>query len=351
MLLFLPVIVGAIARGAAVIGRFGAAAGRMAASAGSKLGQAASSGAAKAGGALRGLGQAGKAGGSGLRGAAQLGKGPGWRPRRSRMPNQGKSRQFRNKTFSQSWKQSVRRGMRQATQKNRSGSGSQTIQKLFDSKSFLGRITQNFGSAQANFKSGNKLDGVIDSLKVAKDGAKPIGAILAGLGAAAITLATLPKIVKDWSASLIESKKSLGEFNATFSVALGRLDIARFGRNVRLANATGGSFRSLTQSQSRLEEKLLPYQIMASNATLKLVTIAVEAAGILVNIGEGMSKVTGWTAAIEAVGRRFGLNGDNNLQNQPLADLARDLGQGNFQRRHRPPMGVLEAALRNQLGR
>lgn len=348
---FLPIIANIIARGGAVIGRLGAAAGRMASTVGSKIGGAARAGSQRAAGAFRSVGQAARgtaSGGAGFRGAAQPGQPAGGRRRPVTPSNQAggkRSKQFKNNSFSQAWRQSVRRGMRSTTQKNRSGGGSQFIQKLFDSKSFLGRITQNFGSAKANFKAGNNFDGVMDSLKVAKDGTKPIAAILAGLGAAAITMVTLPKIVKDWGASLVESKKELGEFNASFSVALGRLDIARFGRNIRLANATSGSFRSLTGAQNRLEERLLPLQIMSTNAILKIADEVINGVVLLTYIAEGAAKVTGWSTIINALAQKFNLFGNGAAgQTQPLADLGKALANGNFVQRRRPPMPPLNNA-------
>lgn len=188
-----------------------------------------------------------------------------------------------------------------------------------------------------NFKQGNTGAGLMDSAKIGLDVSKPIIA-------AAVALATFPKIAKEWGSAVIESKRALGEFNATYSVAAGRLDIGRYSRNVRLAGGTSGNFRNLTQAQNRLEEKLQPYQVAASNALLKIATIAVNAGTVLVTIGEGVAKVTGWAAIMEAVGRWVNLNGGGAVQNQPLAQLGQALARGNFQRRVRPPMPPMNNA-------
>lgn len=344
---FLPVIAGLIARGAAVVGRMAIGAGRaIASSGGGRIVQGIGKAAQRAGvaiqkGAAGGFGRAGGSQGGGL-GGGGLGGGR----RRPVTPGRARGRRRRARrqvSFGQAFTRSVRRGARAAITRQRSGSGSKFIQKLFNPQSFLGRITQNYGSAQANFKQGNTVDGVVDSLKVVGDVAKPLAKALAtvtlGASGAALAIAAFPKLMKEWGAAIIESKRNLGEFNATYAIALGRLDIARFRRNVQLSAATGGSFRNLTQTQNRLEEKLLPYQIMATNSLFKVVDLLQQIAVAGVQTAERAADFVPLLMIARAFSQKFGLNGNGGKpDNNPLADLAGALGRGNFQRRVRPPM-------------
>ena len=194
----------------------------------------------------------------------------------------------------------------------------------------MGRIAQNFGSAKMNFRQGNTGAGLMDAVKVAGDVSKPF--IAAG-----IALATFPKLVKEWGASIIESKRQLGEFNAAYGVATMRLDVNRFQRNLRMSNATSASFTRLAASQNKLEDKLLPYAIMGANALLKLANRAVYTGEKVVAVAEAAAIIAGWAPILTALGRWLMME-DAKPANQPLADLAQQIGRGNFQQRQRPPM-------------
>lgn len=333
--MFLPVIAAAIARGAAVVGRLAVGAGRAIASVGGKVGQAAGRAVQRGGVAMARYGQQGARGaGNGVRGAVQPGRaaGRGRRPVTPRSQNGGRrrGRQRQSVSMGQAWRQAVRRGARQAAQRSRGNGPPSFIQNMFGQNSYFGRIAQNFGSAKMNFKQGNNLAGAVDSAKVAGDVSKPFIAT-------AIAIATFPKIIKEWGASLIESKRQLGEFNAAYSVATMRLDVNRFQRNLRLSNATSGSFSRMTQMQNKLEDRLAPYAIAGANALLKIATLALNVADKVVQITEIAVVVSGWSPVLKAIGRWLNAN-EQQPQNQPLADLAQALGRGNFQRRQRPPM-------------
>lgn len=352
--MFLPVLAGIVARGAAVLGRFAVGAGRAMASGGGKFGQTLGKAAQRAGVAMQRGAQAGQAGG-GFRGRGGLGGGgiPNQKPtggrRRPVTPGRarGRRRPRKSVSFTQAFSRSVRRGARGAIQKQRNGGGgSQFIQKLFDSKSFLGRVTQNFGSAQTNFKKGNNVDGMMDSLKVVGDVGKPLAKGMAILGAAtagtAITIAMLPKLIKDWGASLIESKRYLEEHSAAHSIAIGRLDIARFNRNVRLGAATSGTFSNMTRSQNKLEERLLPYQIASVNLLTRMVTLLSEMAVAGIDTAEFTHEMAKGASrnylVLDLIRQAIVGNGAGGVQNNPLADLAVGMARGNFVQRVRPPM-------------
>jgi hypothetical protein len=223
-------------------------------------------------------------------------------------------------------------------QRNRAGAP-QLIQRIFSPQSPLGRMVQNFGSAKMNVRQGNMGAAAMDAGKIGLDVAKP-------MIAAGVALATFPKIAKEFGAAVIESRRALAEYNAVHSVALGRLEIGRFSRQVRTGAATGGSFRNLTQSQNRLEEKLLPYQIMGINLLNRVVTLLTNMAVSGVNAAEGAGNAAtaGAEMLIDLKAIKEWLLGSGAMQNQPLADLAQALGRGNFQRRVRPPMPPMNNA-------
>ena len=334
MVFFLPILAGVIARGAAVLGRLAVGAGRAVASIGGKTAQ--SIGRAVQRGGFTMQQYARQQSRQGLRGAVQPGRSPRRRrPVTPRSQNSSRRRRQQSPSLGQAWRQAVRRGARNTVQQRRNGAPS-FIQNLFSPKSYLGRIAQNFGSAQVNFRQGNTMAGAVDSMKVAGDVSKPFVA-------AAVALATFPKLAKEWGASIIESKRALGEFNAAYSVAASRLDIQRFQRNLRLAGATSGSFSRLTQAQNRLEERLQPYGIAATNALLKLATLALNVADKLVVVAEGAAVVAGWAPIMQTLNRWL----NTKLfepQNQPLADLGQALGRGNFAMRQKPPMPPMNNA-------
>lgn len=329
---FLPIVAGVLARGAAVVGRIAMGAGRAIASQG---GRAVGRGLQRTGAAMQRYAR------NSARGAMSQTVRPGRRPVTPRSQAGGQRRRGRQRqslSFSQAFRRAARQGARNnIIRQRRSAQSGGLMGQLFAPKSYLGRIAQNYGSAQQNFRQGNTLAGISDSAKVAGDVSKPVIATAAAM-------VVLPKLLKEWGASLIESKRHLGEFNATYSVAAGRLDIQRFQRNVRLGAATGGSFQNLTQAQNRLEERLAPYAIAGTNALLKLVTVGVNVADSAVRIAEGIAKVTGWSAIIEGLGKKFGLLGGGAVQNQPLADLGLALGRGNFAKRVKPPMPPMNNA-------
>lgn len=345
--MFLPVIAGLIARGAAVLGRFAVGAGRAIASKGGAIGRSVGKAAQRAGVSIQqGARQSRRAG---LFGTSPFATGQA--PVTGRRRGGGgirRQRRRRSVSFGQAWSRSVRRGARTAITRQRSGSGSRFMQNLFSQKSILGRVTQNFGSAQANFKAGNNIDGAVDSLKVVGDVARPLAKGLAvltgGAAAAGIALATFPKLISSWGASIIESKRALGEFNATYAIASGRLDIARLRRNVQLGAATGGNFRALTQTQSRLEEKLLPYQIASANALFKVVTLLEEIAITGVTLVEQSSNFSPMLMIMRDAAAWWGLNGNGaRPDNNPLADFAGAINRGAFAGRRRPPQPVAPA--------
>lgn len=247
----------------------------------------------------------------------------------------GRSRRRRMPTVGRTFGRAVRSGAIKAARQSRAGNN--VISRMFAPKSFLGRISRNLGSAQMNFRQGNNVQGTIDSLKVMHDIGKPLAKMNLAVLATVTALVSMPKVLKDFGASVIESKRHLGEMNAVYSISAGRLDLNRFQRNLRLGNATSGSFRSLTESQNRLEDKLMPYAIMGTNALYKIVTLLQEGARHGVTAVEYLSYLSKYKPVMDALA--WWLSSDNgNNSGQPLAEFVRAARQPNFHRRQRPPM-------------
>lgn len=362
----LPVIAQIIARGAAILGRIGPALGRAIGGVGKSIGGATGRVARQAGVAIR---QGGRAAGQGLRGSLQQGAPPlNTRPgRRGGLGGGGRRRPVTPRgqagsggrrggrsgrrapvNFGQAFRRSVRQGMRGAAQRSRAQHPvQQFIQRFIPQSSPVGRILQNFnphpGAGRTGF-GGGRVQFAIDPLRLTGD-------LLRGFYDLSKAIVKFPALIRDWGAAVIESKRALGEFNATYSVAAGRLDINRFRRNVQLGGATSGNFRNLTAAQSRLEDKLLPYQITATNALLRIVSELADTTRLLVIIGEGVAKVTRWSMIMDAVGKFVNMGGPGQIQNQPLADVAEVIARGNFvQQRQKPPMPPMNNAANQPVG-
>lgn len=347
--MFLPAVAGIIARGAAVLGRFAVGAGRAIASAGGgKLGASIGKAAQRAGvamqrgaqtstgsGARRGFG-----GGLGGNPFGQAGGGSG--KRRPVVQRQGGARRRgrgrKSVSFSPAKRRQFRQQMRYGIRRNNVAS---FVQNLFGRQSSAGKIAQHFiqpleqgsgGRSGFGGGGGKGIQMAVDPIQLGKD-------VSVAFANVTKSIVTLPKLIKDWGASLIESKRHLGEFNATYAIAVGRLDIGRRARNVQLGAATGGSFRSLTQSQNRLEEKLLPYQIQTANGINKVVTVLQEIAIAGTTTAEQASNLSPILLTLKTMSKFFNLGGDGaGIDNNPLADFAGAMARGNFTRRVRPPM-------------
>jgi len=216
--------------------------------------------------------------------------------------------------------------------------------------SLLGRISQFFsgGSSGGGGGGGGGSPNPADD-----DGPRRVGQDVAGIGqkilrgvlvGGAAGLAAkgadvsirLPAIVRDLGNSLIEAKRKFAELNGAIAVSVGMLDAQRFGRSVRMAAATAGSTRSLTQAQSRLEERLLPYQVTMSNALNKLLIVATTIAEGILTGWELMGEMPVIGDAAKAVVKWIN-KGGNADDKQPLKQLASDIASGKYSGRNNPP--------------
>jgi hypothetical protein len=130
----------------------------------------------------------------------------------------------------------------------------------------------NMGGAKARWAEGNYVGAAAQGLK----GAFQVGGAAAKLnpGLAAATtavptlltsLASMPRLLRDFGAGLVENRRHLAALNGGMAAAVARLEAERFGRDVNLAGMTQRSGSRQTQSQSRLEEATLPWQAAGQN--------------------------------------------------------------------------------------
>lgn len=149
----------------------------------------------------------------------------------------------------------------------------------------------------------------------------------------AVAMLTLPAQVRDFGASVVEARRQLVEYNGTIANAMTRLEHDRFGRNIRLAAATSASTEGLVESQSRLEEKLMPYMAAGVNALNRLVQGTEVAVTTAVTMLEMIKPLE--TAAIKWLG---GVD-KKDPPEAGLAELARNIAQGKLFERSMPPSG------------
>lgn len=98
-----------------------------------------------------------------------------------------------------------------------------------------------------------------------------------GVVGAAVVMVTWPKIVQKWTEALVESRRHLSRFDGRMAGAYARLDIDRTFRDMRTAQATGGTSSQVANSLSELEESTRPLREMG--ATLTNIAALIAASG------------------------------------------------------------------------
>ncbi|WP_145084782.1 hypothetical protein [Anatilimnocola aggregata] len=215
------------------------------------------------------------------------------------------------------------------------------MSRLFSPKSYLGGVASNVGAAQQSFREGNNVQGLLHSAKVAHSVGKPAAAVSAGVAgsvaATAVTMATMPKIVKEFGAALIESRRHISEVSAPYAVALAKLDTSRTFRNMQFGNRTGHAFSQLTNAQDRLEKALLPAQITLANIVAKVLT------KVELGVTTLMTITTAVAQAFPEVQKALDRINENTRhqgrqESQALAGMAQRLANGEFTGRRNPPI-------------
>lgn len=147
---------------------------------------------------------------------------------------------------------------------------------------------------------------VLSQIRALAAGGAIVG-LIRGTAQAYYTISTLPKKLKDFGESVLESQRHLSHWNAGINNSFAVLDAERLGRNIKLANATSGSASGLAKSQSKLEESLLPVQIRANNLLNNiLAAIEEKSAELIATTLAAKNNVAYWFGAIApALGKIF----------------------------------------------
>lgn len=172
-----------------------------------------------------------------------------------------------------------------------------------------------------------------------------IGAMTTGLGgpiAGALVkdfidlgkaIVTLPIKIQQWGDELVESQRHLKDLSGTMAGAFSTLDAERFGRNIDIAGRTADSTKDLTQSQSRLEDALVPWESLTTNIENRVMAVVEDLA---------TSALKEVTSGVETVAAMFGVDlfGDNAKPDlAPITEFARDIADGKYAEPALPPLG------------
>ena len=148
-----------------------------------------------------------------------------------------------------------------------------------------------------------------------------------------IELAMMPNRLKDFGAGLVESQQNLVGYSGTMAAATMQLRGERIRRDVRVAGLTGGSLSDLSRTQSRMEDRLLPYVAAYRNTLNRAVQIALNIADVGLTVVEMLSPINEW--AKWAMGKE-----DKTLDaNAMIKDYMRKIVENTGSGREIPPLG------------
>ena len=148
-----------------------------------------------------------------------------------------------------------------------------------------------------------------------------------------LELATMPGRLKDFGAGLIESQQHLVGYSGQMAAATQRLRGDRIRRDVRLAGATGGSVADLSKTQSRMEERLLPYAAAYRNTLNRVMIHALNIADAGLTVVELLSPINEW--AKWAMGKDDKTADSNAFIRKYMQQIVANAGSG----REIPPLG------------
>jgi hypothetical protein len=144
-------------------------------------------------------------------------------------------------------------------------------------------------------------------------------AVGAALAIVALELAKFAVNLRDVGATLLESERTVGQYNGGITMALAQLDVGRIQRKIETAKDTEESVKALAKAQNRLEENLRPIDVAFTNIKNKL---AAAAANLESDVLEGV----------------FGQQKPRQAELSPLSQLAQDYAHGKYGGRQYPPI-------------
>jgi hypothetical protein len=161
-----------------------------------------------------------------------------------------------------------------------------------------------------------------------------------GLKDVALALVTLPGKLKDFGAAVLEARRSLAEYSGDITNSLVKLEHDRFGRNIRLASATSGSTQGLAEAQSKLEERLLPYQAAGINTLNRMLAGVEIVAETGVRIFDMIEPVHSWYLKLQGLDPKEEAAERRRAAEQAggaIGELARKIAGGEAFQRNMPP--------------
>lgn len=235
-------------------------------------------------------------------------------------------------TVNSAWRRAVRQSAIETKKASRRGEN--VLTRMFEPKTFLGKIAKNYGAAEQSFREGNNAQGTMHTLKIARSVGGPVAG---GVLATAVALATMPKLIKEFGAALIESRRNISEVSAPYAGAMARLDTNRTFRNVQFGNQTGKAFSEWSNAQDRLEKALLPAQVTLANIVAKVLTKVELGVATLMTITDAVAKAyPPIKAALDEINENTGHQ--NRRESQALSQISQRLASGEFTRRNNPPI-------------
>lgn len=145
-------------------------------------------------------------------------------------------------------------------------------------------------------------------------------------------LGKMPARLRDFGSALLRSQDGLVAFSGRMANAAMKLEAERYGRAMRTAAATGASYAQLTGAQSRLEERLQPYQAAYQSVVNRVSAAVLTIADTVVS---GFEHITRIRAILARWLPELGKEPEAPILNKVIRDVAR----GDKVERAREPLG------------
>lgn len=181
-------------------------------------------------------------------------------------------------------------------------------------------------SAQPALEGFEKLSGAVSSAT------HEMGALTGMVFDAGKAFFTLPARIRDFSSAIIDAQHTLATYNGTMAAANMRLQGQRFRRDLSLSLRTSGSYQRLTESQSSLEQTLLPYKAALQNLINTIGTGLNNAANIGVKVFEVLNPIAAYF--VDKIGRERTADASS-----WAARVANDIARGEYSKRRMPVLG------------
>ena len=111
-----------------------------------------------------------------------------------------------------------------------------------------------------------------------------------GLGVVT-AFAAIPKAVKAWTDTLVESRRDLAQFNPRIAGAMAALDAQKLRHQFRMGGATAGTTEQLAKAIGEFREAFLPLEAIARNGVNVLATGITKVATGITRLFDGVMEI------------------------------------------------------------